>query len=421
VDLTQQTPGPTTSRIEQEKYTVELRGLFQVGGSFINQIKFNANSTDYTHSEFPTILQADSTVTDSIQNSFHLNGYNATLQFIEQRMENWQGTLGIWTDLENLTMGGPQPLGPNSFTTGLAGYALEEYLAGDNTRIQGAIRYDYNHISTFDAPNSAVPAFTNFNESRTSNAITGSLGIVQKLTSEISGSLSIGRSFRAPTMQELFAVGPDDASASVMVGDSNLVPETSLGIDMSVTARFSKFTLSFSPFVNFINNYIYSYDTRVLDTTYGSGYNYRDFAQTTARLYGAELSVTSQLSDHIALTASSDYVNAEDTKRDTALPSTPPLRGLLQLNYLDNLFSGMIEWRLVAAQNRLGDGDFYTAGYGVVNLGFGVRLYSGETVHNISIHCDNLFNKLYYDNLSAIVFFMPQAARGFRLTYDVIF
>jgi iron complex outermembrane recepter protein len=413
---------PTTSRIVQEKYTAELRAQFNVGGSFVNQIRLNSNASDYTHSEFPTI--PDSVGTSPIefnQNSFHQNNYNTTLQFLLQPMGNWQGTLGLWSDLENLTMGGLQPLGPNSLTTSLAGYALEEYRAGDNTKIQGAVRYDYNNISTFASPNSTVAQFVNFDETRTANAVTGSVGIIQDITPQITGSLNIGRSFRAPTMQELFSLGPDDASQASLVGDSNLVPETSLGIDMTLTGRFSDFTFSVSPFINFIHNYIYSYTNGVTDTIDQPNYLYRFFAQTDARLYGGEISATAQLMDHLALTASGDYVNAEDVNRDTALPSTPPLRGLLRLNYLDNTFSGLIEWRLVAAQNRLGDGDFYTAGYGIVNLGFGVRLYSGEAVHNISVHCDNLFNKVYFDNLSAIGFFLPQPARGFRLVYDVTF
>ncbi len=413
---------PTTSRIVQEKYTAELRAQFNVGGSFVNQIRLNSSASDYVHSEFPTI--PDSAGTSPIefeQNNFHQNNYNTTLQFLLQPMGNWQGTLGLWSDIENLTLGGLQPLGPNSLTTGLAGYVLEEYRAGDNTKVQGAVRYDYNNISTFGSPYSTVPVFVNFNETRTANAVTGSLGIIQNITSQITGSLNVGRSFRAPTMQELFSLGPDDASQASLVGDSNLVPETSLGIDMTLTGRFSDFTFSVSPFINFIHNYIYSYTNGVTDTIDQPNYLYRFFAQTDARLYGGEVSATAQLMDHLALTVSGDYVNAEDVNRDTALPSTPPLRGLLRLNYLDNMYSGLIEWRLVAAQNRLGDGDFYTAGYGILNLGFGVRFHSGDAVHNISVHCDNLFNKVYYDNLSAIGFFLPQPARGFRLVYDVTF
>ena len=82
---------PTTSRIVQEKYTAELRAQFNVGGSFVNQIRLNSNASDYTHSEFPTGDDTDFNATpnsyfpsESEQNNFHQNNYNTTLQFLLQ-------------------------------------------------------------------------------------------------------------------------------------------------------------------------------------------------------------------------------------------------------------------------------------------------------------------------------------------------
>jgi iron complex outermembrane receptor protein len=421
VDTAQTNPGPTSSRIQQEKYSSELQAVFNMNGSFIHQVRLNANVTDYLHAEYPTILQPDFSVTDSEQNSFHQNGYNARLQFIEEQMGAWSGSLGLWTDFENMTMGGPQPLGPNSLTSDIAGYVLEEYRAAEHTRIQGAVRYDYNSISTFDQVGSPVEQFQHFDISKTAGAVTGSLGIIHNLSDEMSLALNVGRSFRAPTVQELYAKGPDDASQSSMLGDSALVPETSIGIDLRLSGHYSNVTFSFSPFLNLITNYIYSYNTGILDTLNDPQYNFRQFAQTDARLFGAEASVAMALSERWSIAASADYVQSEDTKNNVPLPSTPPLRGMLKLKYIDNTYEGLIEWRLADAQNRLGDGDFATAGYGVVNLGFGVRLSSGEVNHNISLHADNILDQRYYNNLSAIGFFLPQPGRGFRLSYDVLF
>ena len=42
-------------------------------------------------------------------------------------------------------------------------------------------------------------------------------------------------------------------------------------------------------------------------------------------------------------------------------------------------------------------------------------------VHNISLHCDNLFNTTYRDNLSVVKTFLPQPGRGFRLNYELIY
>jgi len=57
----------------------------------------------------------------------------------------------------------------------------------------------------------------------------------------------------------------------------------------------------------------------------------------------------------------------------------------------------------------------------VMNLGVGVRLVHQGLVAEISLHCDNVFNRVYRDNLSVIKDFVPQPGRGFRLNYQLLF
>jgi iron complex outermembrane receptor protein len=80
-----------------------------------------------------------------------------------------------------------------------------------------------------------------------------------------------------------------------------------------------------------------------------------------------------------------------------------------------------MEWRLAAAQNRLGVGDTPTAGYAVANLGAGVRLVSHGTVSEINLRCNNVFNTLYRNALSVIKDFVPQPGRGLQLDYQLLF
>ena len=419
---------PTFSRIQMENYSVELKGLFEVGGSIVNQIKLNANAVDYNHSEHPTAPNTDSAgnqipgYSEFEQNNFHQNNYNATLQFLFQKMGHWQGTFGIWTNFDNLNIGGLQPLGPNSLSTDIAGYLYEEYIASENTRFEGAIRYDYNKIQTNPDPTSLSPRFQTLDTSRLASAWTGSVGVVQKLSNELTASLSAARSFRAPTQQELFGLGPDDASQSFIHGDSSLVPETGYGIDLSIKGVYNSFSFEVSPYLNLISNYLYSYLGDTLNKTQTPNYTDRFFAQTDARLFGCDLTTSAQLMEHWAVTVSGSYVNATAVRDSvTPLPFIPPLKCLLRLNYQDNIYSGMIEWRLASAQDRLGPNETPTAGYGIINLGAGMKLTQGSTVHYISVHCDNLLNQSYRDNLSVIKDFLPQPERGFRLVYDVTF
>jgi len=405
---------PTTSRIDQKRNTIEGRGLFNAGGGFLQQIRLDASYNDYTHSEFPT-AQDSAGISDPQANHFHKRELNAVLRFRQRPMGNVRGTLGLWSNVADLTIGGDQPLGPNSHTTGVAGYAYEEYVATPRTRLQAGVRFDYNRIQTNPDPQSADSVFRTLNVSRHSSALTASLGAVQQLGAGLTGAVSVARSFRTPTVQELFAYGLDAASGTFSIGTASLGPETGLGVDASLRGNFARATFEISPYVNYISHYIYGFLRG--DTL--QGFPVRQFSAADARLVGGEAAVSIQPVAHLALRASSDYVNAEDTRNHVPLPFIPPLRGLVRGTYQDGTHMAMIQLRAAASQTRLGEGDTPTAGYGVVDVGVGLRIVRQGLVHNISLHCDNLFDRVYRDNLSVIKDFLPQPARGFRLDYEL--
>lgn len=407
---------PTTSRIAQDRNTVELRGLLTTGGSFVRQWKLDASYNDYGHSEFPT-TQDSAGVSAPQANHFHKREFNGVLQARHEPLRALEGTFGVWIDVEDLTIEGGQPLGPNSRTTGLAAYAYEEYRAAPATRLQVGLRFDYNKIQTRPDPQSSDSVFRTITASRLANAVTASLGAIRQLSSNLTGTVSLARSFRAPTVQELFANGLDAASGTYSVGSATLGPETGLGLDASLKGTFAAATFEVSPYLNTVNHYIYAYLRG--DTI--QSFPVRQFAATRARLAGIEASVTLEPVTRVALKASGDYVNAEDTQRHLPLPFTPPLRALVRGSYQDGKYLGMIEWRMAARQDRLGAGDTPTSGYAVMNVGIGVRLVQHGLVHNVGLHCDNVFNTVYRDHLSVIKDFVPQPGRAVRLNYELVY
>ena len=306
---------------------------------------------------------------------------------------------------------------PNSLTTGIAGYAFEEFQAAKNTRLQAGARFDYNNIQTRPYAASQDTTFQTINASRQSNAVTGSIGVIQTLATGLTASLSVAKSFRAPTVQELFANGLDASSGTYSIGDSTLGPESGYGVDAQLQGSFSNVTFEVSPYINYISDYIYGYLTG--DTI--QGFPVRRFTASNARLWGFEAVATVAPVQYIALTGSADYVNAENTQLNVPLPFIPPLRGLFRATYQDQRYMGMVEWRAAAAQNRLGVGDTPTAGWAIVNLGTGIRIPEGTVVHNISLVLRNAFNRVYRDNLSVIKDFVPQPGRGLQLNYELFY
>ena len=406
---------PTTSRISQQRNTVEYRSLFNTGGWF-DRVKFNGAYNDYTHSEFPTV-QDSTGVSDPQANHFHKREFNAVLQLVQHAAGKLNGTIGLWTDVQDLTIEGQQPLGPNSLTTGLAAYAFEEYQATSSTRLQAGARYDYNKIQTRPYAASQDTTFQSINASRFSNAVTGSLGVVQQLATGLGASLSVAKSFRAPTVQELFANGLDASSGTYSIGDSTLGPESGFGVDAQLQGTYSNVTFEVSPYINYISDYIYGFLTG--DTI--QGFPVRRFTASNARLWGLEATATVSPLRNFALTGSADYVNAENTQLNVPLPFIPPLRGLLRATYQGERYMGMVEWRAADSQTRLGVGDTPTAGWTIVNLGAGVRIPAGGVVNNISLVLRNAFNRVYRDNLSVIKDFVPQPGRGLQLNYELFY
>jgi len=407
---------PTTSRITQQRSTAELRGLLNAGDGWLRRVKLDASYNDYNHSEFPTA--EDSTgVSDPQANHFHKRTLNAELQLEQRPTGRLSGTVGLWTDVEDLTIEGDQPLGPNSTTVGLAAFAYEEYQAAPGTRLQGGIRFDYNRIQTHPYPQSTDSVFQTLSASRLSNAVTASLGAIRQLAPGLTASLSVARSFRAPTVQELFANGLDAASGTYSIGTASLGPETGTGLDASLRGDLGAVTLEVSPYLNYISHFIYGFLRG--DTI--QGFPVRQFAATDARLYGFEASVDVQPVSTVVLRAAADYVNAQDTKNGVPMPFIPPLKGLLRATWQDRRYEATVEWRLAARQTRLGVGDTPTAGYAVMNVGVGVRLVRGGVVSQIGLHCDNVFDRVYRDNLSVIKDFVPQPGRGFRLDYQLFY
>jgi len=405
---------PTTSRIEQGRNTLQLRSQFNVGSKVLDQLRVTAAYNYYTQSEFPT-AQDETGVSDPQANHFRKQTTNVVLQFFHQPWGRLHGTLGLWSNIENLNIAGDQPLGPNSMTTGLAAYGYEEFVLTPSTRLQAGLRYDYNKIQTHPFAGSTDSVFQTLNSSRLSNAMTASLGAVHNFDAHLTGSFSAARSFRAPTVQELFANGLGAASGTYSIGTATLEPETGYGVDASLRGTYSRVAFELSPFVNYIHDYIYGFLRG--DTI--QDFPVRQFAPTNARLFGFEAGVTVQAVQTLALRAQADYVNAQDTRLNQPLPFIPPLHGLLRATYQKQHIMGLVEERLAARQTRLGEGDTPTPGYAITNVGVGVRFAHGDLVHVVRLSCDNLFDQVYRDNLSVVKDFIPQPGRAVRLGYEV--
>ena len=77
--------------------------------------------------------------------------------------------------------------------------------------------------------------------------------------------------------------------------------------------------------------------------------------------------------------------------------------------------------RLAARQDRTGDFEAPTSGYGVGFATVGYRFLHRDQFHTLTLRIDNLFDTEYREHLSRIKEIMPEPGRNLSLLYRLAF
>ena len=87
----------------------------------------------------------------------------------------------------------------------------------------------------------------------------GSLGLSYQLDKQSTLKLNLSRGFRAPNICRTFSSnGIHEGTFRYEIGDINLKSEISHQIDTAYFLNSDHISFEFTPFVNFISNYIYT-------------------------------------------------------------------------------------------------------------------------------------------------------------------
>ena len=242
---------PTTSRISQQRNTVELRSLFNTLGAVFEQVRVTGSYNDYNHSEFPT-AQDSSGVSDPQANHFHKQEFNGVLQF---QQHPWGPSRGR-SDF-GLTSRISRSRGSSRWAEfvhdGSRRDAYEELRATTHTSLQAGVRYDYNHIQTRPYAQSQDSTFQTIHTARSSDAVTASIGVVQELGAGLTATLNLADRFvhhRAGVVRERTGC----LERHLLDRYSKLGSESGYGIDPSLRGTYNRVEFEVSPYLNYINN-----------------------------------------------------------------------------------------------------------------------------------------------------------------------
>ena len=353
---------------------------------------------------------------------FRLNTQTANLA-AKTVFGRFEGAVGVSALLKQYAPEGEEALTPGADSRSAGVFVYQELpltlMDEAGPSLQAGARWD---VFAVQPEATGDPRFAGARD-RTFQSVSGSLGLNVPLTPTLSASVSVARSFRAPTVEELFSNSVHHAAGTYDVGNPELRLETNVGAEAVLRAQSERLNAQVAAFWNRIDDYITSDvvgDTAVFDEDHGETevFPLNRFRQADAQLRGVEGQVEAVVVPGLVLGAMGDLVRG-DFVDGGPLPFMPAARVGGSARWDDGRWSVGVEARHAFAQDRVPSDEFATGAYTLVSTSAGLSLRRGPRIHSIVLRLENLLDEEYREPTSRLR--VPSPGRNLSLVYRVLF
>lgn len=348
---------------------------------------------------------------------FDLKTINYSAAYHWPVMNGWKTSLGLNGMRQQNENRAEEALIPDYqlFDIGAYAYTTKNI---NKTTLSGGLRFDHRTVNSKLTLEEGEEKFQPF--SKKLSSFSGSIGLAQDLSDQVTLKANVGKGFRAPNMAELAANGVHEGTFRYEIGDQHLKSEDAYAFDLGLDVNTQHVSLNISPYFNLINNYIYyqklltgsGADSVMSDVT-----AYK-FTQQDARLFGLEatLDIHPHPLDWLHFENAFSWTKGSFTKAvdgSDNLPLIAPLRLLTelraefptQLKAFRNFYA-KVEMDNVAAQEHFFSGyntETATPGYTLFNAGLGSDVYwGGQKRATIVLAVNNIGDVAYQQHLSRL-------------------
>lgn len=375
---------------------------------------------------------ADATNPDEKELFFDLNTFNYNVRYNVKETNNWETSFGIGGMQQSNTNKGVEALIPDYQFFDAGAFVFTQKTFNKNLTLAGGLRFDNRNVDAKEMLEDTDVKFAEFNKNY--SGISGSLGLSYQLDKQSTLKLNLSRGFRAPNIAELSSNGIHEGTFRYEIGDINLKSEISHQIDAAYFLNSDHISFEFTPFVNFISNYIY---TEKMQDANGNDViidpndpvpAFR-FTQGNAQLFGGEifLDFHPHPFDWLHVENSFSYVRATQNNRpenEKFLPfiPAPKYRGEIKTNFekVNNTFSDFYAKFSVDhyfKQNNIYsafDTETATPAYTLLSVGIGadIKAFGKKDFFNVFISGENLTNVAYQNHLSRLKYAPENSATG---------
>ena len=388
-------------------------GARNLDATWLDTVRVGVSYLDWHHAELETKEGVD-----VVGTTFDNESVVVRAELDQRQTGRLSGTFGVWSLLRDYLSVGEEALAPRTRQTAFAAFGFEELDFG-RTRVQVGGRLESNGYQVDPRPTGAgdgelVPPPV---RDRDFLGASGSIGVQTDLGANATVVANLTRSYRAPALEELYNFGPHVGNLTFEIGNPDLEGESSLGFDLSLRRRSSRFHGE-------LNYYVYAIDDFVFAELTGdvmNGLRVAEFGRGRSRFTGIDGDANVRMHDALWLDVGLGYVDATLTATDTPLPRIPPFHGRVSADILYRGLTVTPEWAWTADQNQVFDGETPTAGSSVLNVGAAYVWPRAHAAHIFSVHAYNLTNELYRSHTSFIKDLAPEIGRSLTATYSLRF
>jgi len=364
-------PGDEPVEIDMRQTRYDFRMGLSEPLPFIDQVRLELGGAAYRHAEIED---------GEIGTTFRNRGWEGRLELTHQPIGPIRGVIGFQTLHRDLSVTGDEAFLPQTDTRTHAVFLLEHYETGPWLFSAGG-RLERQSVDA-----DAIDAGRTFTTASVSGSATYRLAAGYNL------GLTLSRTERAPTAEELFSNGPHLATGSFEVGDPALNREKALHAEASLRKIEGDVTGAVNLFATRYSDYVFSQFTGAVDG--GSGLPILQYGQTGAEFIGAELELAWTFlrtqSWQFGVDGSVDLVRAEDRRTNDPLPRIPPVGYRVGLNAETGLADFRVELQGAAAQARNAPTETETGSHLFLNAGVVVRPFEESDTVVLSLQGRNL-------------------------------
>jgi iron complex outermembrane receptor protein len=364
---------------------------------------------------------------DSLAN---LNNPELKLELTSHTVDvNWEhfihngfsGEIGVNSILQRNTYTGRMFI-PNYANQGIGAYWIERKEI-KKLLIEGGIRYDVRMLESYFWENDEIVSPRNNYGDWAMN-----LGMRYTFKPKNSISFNIAKTWRPPSVNELYSDGLHHGAAAVEIGDRQISKESALNSNLEIRLNHKKIDIIINPYFNYFENYIFLEPQLPPTLTIKGAFPTFVFKEARANIYGVDIHAGYQILKDLRYELNISIVRGDNRSISDYLIQMPSDNYRNKLDYTIpnfNIFQKneiSVRHSFVAEQTRIpANSDFAPPpnAYNVFDILFTTTIKSKHTPVKLTFGVNNLFNAVYRDYLNRFRYYADELGRNFSIRIKI--